>query len=562
MKIKPLHYALVALSLGVLSAVSCEKKAETPDTLAVTPSDDIAFAAKDAEPDTLVVTTSVATWTFTTPEWVEGSSEGDKLILKAKDNEGGSRVGRVTVSAGKARNVNINVTQAAAENMGDDPVPVEKVAAKLVCESEQTVFHLKDQPVSVSLKVTLEKASGQDVTVTLSLDPDYAREYSYTTGDSYAPVPTEAVSFSATKLVIAAGQTESETVSMTLTDDPLGFGEGYLVPVLAAVAEGDAAFASDSRRINLVANRVRQSSRVTRQVVYLEVNDTNPLNLLEYNLQDGTPFFDAVVLFAANINYKSSDDVVYLHNNANVSALLEQTDVYLQPLRKRGIKVYLGLLGNHDQSGLAQLSEYGAKEFASEVAKACRTYKLDGVNLDDEYSTTPDISNRWFTTPSAAAGARLCYELKQALKRECYWETEVSVFEWGNLRNLPEVTIDGVTHKQSEFIDWKCSNYRTNSTPYGDLTYANCAGYSVELYLKTDITEARLNTVKSGGYGWLMWFAFDPAASGSRNNLSYSMPLFQSAASILYGQELVQPQNIYKKIAEGQYDPMPYPINS
>ncbi len=565
MKFKLLHCGVAAVLLAALAATSCnsEKPEEqTPDTLSVTPADDISFEAKDAQSVTLTIETSADAWSFTAPEWVDGSAEGDKLVLKAQDNAGNSRVGRLTVTAGKAKSINISVMQAAfKEEQGDDPV-VEKVAATLVKESEETVFRLKDEPVTVSLHVSLEKAAAADVVVSLSLDPDYVSEYSFTTGDSYAAVPSEAVGFSAEKLTIPAGETKSESVTLTITATSLGFGEGYLVPVLASVEEGDAVFAVDAKRINLVATRVR-SSRVTRQVVYLEVNSTNPLNLLEYKLADGTPFFDAVVIFAANINYKAADDVVYLHNNANVSALLEQTEVYLQPLRKAGIKVYLGLLGNHDESGLAQLSDWGAKEFAREVAQACRTYKLDGVNLDDEYSKTPTLPNKWFTTPSAEAGARLCYELKQALKEECYWETDVSIFEYGNLRQLPELTIDGVKHTQSEFIDWKCANYGANSQVYGDLTVANCAGYSMELNLKRHyFTEARAKTVKENNYGWLMWFAFDPSGTGGiTNNLTYSMECFNTAAKVLYNQELAQPKNTYSKLGEGQFDPTPHPIN-
>lgn len=37
------------------------------------------------------------------------------------------------------------------------------------------------------------------------------------------------------------------------------------------------------------------------RVVYVEVNDVNPLNAGEYLLSDGTPFFTHVILFASNI---------------------------------------------------------------------------------------------------------------------------------------------------------------------------------------------------------------------------------------------------------------------
>lgn len=38
--------------------------------------------------------------------------------------------------------------------------------------------------------------------------------------------------------------------------------------------------------------------------VYIETNDTNPLNAGDYYLQDGTTFYDCVQLFSANIHRK------------------------------------------------------------------------------------------------------------------------------------------------------------------------------------------------------------------------------------------------------------------
>ena len=396
--------------------------------------------------------------------------------------------------------------------------------------------------------------------ISVELDPEYTVEYSFITGNEYTAIPADAVKFASTEITIAAGQTESAPVTLTISPASLGFGTGYLVPVYASVKSGNAELGREARRVNYVV--MKANPRTTKQVVYLEVNDCNPLNILEYNLADGTPFFDAVILFAANINYDSINDVVYLHNNPNVQALLDETEVYLQPLRKKGIKVYLGLLGNHDAAGLAQLSDWGAEQWAQEVAEACRTYKLDGVNLDDEYSGYPEIGNPWFTNQSAAAGARLCYELKKALKEKCYWPTEVSVFEWGALYNLPKVTTsDGVIHTQSEFIDWTCANYGGQSYPYGDLTYANCSAASIQLNYSNKIYETDINVAIEYGYGWMMWFAFDPSGTGGiANNRDHSMAQFEKAAFGLYGKSMAQPKYVYNKIGNGKYDPTPYAI--
>lgn len=306
---------------------------------------------------------------------------------------------------------------------------------------------------------------------------------------------------------------------------------------------------------------VEPVERSVRQLLYIEVNDCNPLNVLEYNLTDGTPFFDAVVLFAANINYDSVADHVYVHANPNVQALLDESDTYIQPLRERGIKVYLGLLGNHDVAGIAQLSDWGAHEWAQEVAELCSTYKLDGVNLDDEYSKEPDLTSRWFTSHSAKAGARLAYELKVTLAEKCAWPTQVTIFEYGRLYDLPEVTVDGVTHTQSEFLDVVVADYGQRVYPYGDLTYDRCSGASIQLARGLSLSEYAANTVLKNGYGWCMWFAFDPAGSGATEcNLHHSMEQFGVAASVFYNSEVVEPSHIYKKVGEGVYDATPYPI--
>ena len=84
---------------------------------------------------------------------------------------------------------------------------------------------------------------------------------------------------------------------------------------------------------------------------------------------------------------------VYLANNENVQFLLDNNDKYLQPLRKAGMKIIISILGNHDEAGVAQLSDMGAREFARELAAYCRAYNLDGVAFDDEYSNSPDLSN-------------------------------------------------------------------------------------------------------------------------------------------------------------------------
>ena len=553
MKIKSL---LIAATMFAAAVVSCQKV--TPaDELSVKPSAALSFEATGNADVTLTVTTTADKWEFTAPAWVVAERVEGTLVLNVEDNAGAARVGRITFTAGNAEPVRVNVYQAAPaqEETPDGPL----VAVTLNNKADSDFYQLTSGAQTLSVSVSVAEAAAEDIVVELALDLPYVNEYAFIQGDSYAAIPEAAVTFAATELTIAAGATESETVELTVDGSALGFGQGYLVPLLAKVKSGAAAFAMDAKRVNYVI--MKANPRVTKQVVYLEVNDTNPLNVLEYNLEDGTPFFDAVILFAANINYDAVNDVVYLHNNPNVQALLDESETYIQPLRKKGIKVYLGLLGNHDAAGLAQLSAYGAKEWSKEVAEAVRYYKLDGVNLDDEYSGSPDLNNPWFDSHSAYAASRLCYELKMAMKEACYWPTEVSVFEWGAIYNLPEYTDEnGVKHTQSEFLDWSCANYMGYSTPYGDLTYANCCAASIQLNYGDEFYG--YNRALENGYGWIMWFAFDPSGTGGiSNNRAHSMRQFQAAAEKLYGKNMAEPQNVYNKLGEGKYDPTPHPIN-
>ena len=544
--------------MAVVAVAACKPQAEEPDTLSVQPSAALSFEAEANADVTLTVTTTAEKWEYTAPEWVKAEVAGETLIVNVAENTGKARVGRISFTAGNAHPVNINVHQAAP--VVEEETPAECVAATLNNKAETDFFQIVSGSVEGSISVSIAEAVAEDLVFTVALDPEYVREYSFITGDSYTAVPEQAVTFGAAEIVIPAGSTESESVSVTVDGAVLGFGEGYLVPLLASVKSGAAEFAIDAKRVNYVV--MKANPRTTKQVVYIEVNDCNPLNLLEYNLEDGTPFFDAVILFAANINYDSVNDVVYLHNNPNVQALLDETETYIQPLRKKGIKVYLGLLGNHDAAGLAQLSDWGAREWAKEVAEACRVYKLDGVNLDDEYSASPDLSNPWFTSRSGAAAARLAYELKVAMKEACYWPTEVSFFEWGSIYNTPEIVVDGQTITQSQYVDFVLADYMGYVTPWGDLTYANCSAYSVQLNYGNTIGNTQINRAKDNGYGWIMWFAFDPSGTGGiMNNRVHSMEQFEKVAQGLYGQPMAQPQYVYNKIGEGKYDPTPHAIN-
>lgn len=562
--LKRFFKGMLGIAVMSLTLASCTKAPnEVVETLTVTPDAAISFLAKENAAVVLKVVTNADSWKATpTADWIVLVPDMEKgnLHVNAKDNNTTEqRVARIRIEAGLAQPVAINVVQAAGTGEVT-PEPSEGVAVKLVSMGETTIATKTETELSVKVKLSVTAAAASDVEVQLFYDEGYLREYNYTHKEQGEAVlyPKEKVTIPADgKIVLKAGQTESEEVEVKLDATGLSMGSPYLLPLYLRAVE-NAVVKQAECRVNVLVKK--QNPKQIKNVVYFEVNDCNPLNALEYELADGTPFFDAVILFAANINYNRAEDVVYLANNPNVQALLDDSEIYLQPLRKKGIKVYLGLLGNHDAAGLCQLSDWGAQQWAQEVAEACKTYKLDGVNLDDEYSSSPDLSNKWFAPRSAAAGARLCYELKKALKATCPWETEVSTFAYGQLYTLPTSVKDLETNEDqpiSKWLDFHVANYGGTTSPYGDLTKAQCSGMSLELNRGYgSITEASARNMKNQGYGWCMWFAFDPSGTGTVSSNRYRSDNFiKEAAKGFYDQELKEPTGVWNKIGEGKYDP-------
>ena len=562
--LKRFFKGMLGIAVMSLTLASCTKAPnEVVETLTVTPDAAISFLAKENAEVVLKVVTNADSWKATpTADWIVLVPDMEKgnLHVNAKDNNTTEqRVARIRIEAGLAQPVAINVVQAAGT--GEiTPEPSEGVAVKLVSMGETTISTKTETELSVKVKLSVTAAAASDVEVKLFYDEGYLREYNYINKEQGEAVlyPKEKVTIPADgKIVLKAGQTESEEVEVKLDAQGLSMGSPYLLPLYLKAVENAVVKQADCR-VNVLVRK--QNPKQIKNVVYFEVNDCNPLNALEYELADGTPFFDAVILFAANINFNRAEDVVYLSNNPNVQALLDDSEIYLQPLRKKGIKVYLGLLGNHDAAGLCQLSDWGAQQWVQEVAEACKTYKLDGVNLDDEYSSSPDLSNKWFAPRSAAAGARLCYELKKALKATCPWETEVSTFAYGQLYSLPTSVKDletGEDQPISKWLDFHVANYGGTTSPYGDLTKAQCSGMSLELNRGYgSITEDSARNMKNQGYGWCMWFAFDPSGTGTVSSNRYRSDNFiKAAAKGFYDQELKEPTGVWNKIGEGQYDP-------
>lgn len=408
------------------------------------------------------------------------------------------------------------------------------------------IVELYEDSYTTSVKLNLTKPATTATSAKVSVDAAYLETYNQEHGTDFQLYPQELVTFD-NDGIIKFTEEKSGEVGMTIQGgETVLEGQTYAIPVAITEPSSDFKIQNDKAKhcMYLVkdmrnAGDAYKGEDVVKGFLFFEVNGTNPLNTFSFELENGKLLWDVVVLFAVNINYDSDAGRPFIKCNPQVQYLLDNNETYLQPLRKRGVKVLLGLLGNHDMAGLAQLSEQGAKDFAREVAQYCNAYNLDGVNYDDEYSKDPDLNNPAFTRPSREAAARLCYETKQAMPDKL-----VTVFAFGAMYGV--ASVDGVD--ADEWLDVVVPNYGSSASPVGNMTRKKCAGMAAELHLGIggSLNPSMAQRLIDLGYGWHMGFAPSPAKYGSIFNR-------YSGASTLYGSALKNPTIFYK-----HQDPKPY----
>lgn len=410
------------------------------------------------------------------------------------------------------------------------------------------VVELYEENYETGVKIGLTHSAATPVIGHVAYDATYLETYNAQHGTSFELYPEELVSIDDKgTFIVYADSFESTEVSVSIaTDESLDEEKTYVIPLSVTDMTGSAITLKEQARhcVYLVKDRrllsdCYKGESAPKGFLIFEVGDTNPLNALVWELENGKLLWDAVVLFSGNINYHQTDKRPYVSCNESVQFLLDNTEVYLQPLRKRGIKVLLGILGNGDEAGIAQLSATAAKDFAREMAAYCDTYKLDGIMFDEEYSRSPDLNNPAFVAKSAIAAGRLCYETKQAMPDK--W---VTVYALGAMPGKAPEGID-----PDEYLDVIVADYGEQASPQGNMSLQKCSGVSIEFAQGSGSLWEGASSIKEKGYGWFMGFAMDPSHFGN----DYGR--LSLGCSYLYKSELKYPSVYYKK-----NDPTPYAL--
>jgi hypothetical protein len=406
----------------------------------------------------------------------------------------------------------------------------------------------------VQVYLGLTKATGAAATARVAVDAALVDAYNTANNTSYPAFPAAQVSIANNgSLSVAQWKTSSDPLTVTLTKGALEE-TTYLLPL--AVTSSDVTIPETEKVLYYFVKVAGTIPDITKgsakTLVYIEVNNHNPLNAGNYLLQDSRkPFFDYVVIFAANINYNEPTGEVYLKYNENVAHLLNNRDKYIKPLQDKGIKVILGLLGNHDFCGLANLKGDALRSFAAQCKIAVDTYGLDGVDFDDEWSQynaldpEPAIfyASKWAAewSPSGTKMARLIIETRRLMPDKI-----ITVYEYGYGTSVGG-TVDGVN--MPSIIDYSMyAMYRTTATFYSSSIGMPNAKYSPKACRLTNGVSDALtststmttigNNIKNNGYGLLFFYDLE--------GRDYTT-LLSAASNAMYGEPVVLEREPYQK---------------
>lgn len=400
--------------------------------------------------------------------------------------------------------------------------------------------------------------------VTFSVDPTVLTAYNEANSTSYAQLPDASFTLGNNgQAVFSDGATKSAPMTVTFRANQACEPDvTYALPLRISVSNGQLSQTSVGTRVILVRDLTKRPGAdkfvdggvpAVKTMAVLEVNDRNPLSTLGYTLKNsGKQFFDIVVLFAANINYNAETGRLYISRNENVQALLDGREKYIKPLQDKGMKVVLGVLGNHDASGISTLTPAASKAFAQEAKNICDTYNLDGIFLDDEYTDYDAAANDntgLFQAYSMEAINRLAYDIKKAQPDRLMIGYKYSE-KFGNF--VKGVEIEGT--QPGEFWDYVCNNYWDTANPCDDFPGLrqnqagtgswNCSDWAGCMPAYQNWRDRFSHKkMREDGYGIMMIFNFynDPGHWLT----PYIHNWLASAAVDFYDDELIIPDDVY-----------------
>ena len=209
------------------------------------------------------------------------------------------------------------------------------------------IIDLFTENYKTSVRLGLTKAPTVSSSVKVEVDAAYLEAYNKEHETTFKLFPKELITLGDEGLMTINPDSKTAELSLSVTGgEALEEDVTYAIPLTVNEAGSDIQFNNEeSRHCMYFVNDMRKKGDVfkgedkPKGFLFIEVNDVNPLNALSFQLENGKYLWDAVVLFAANINYDAASGRPYVKCNPNVQYLLDNNETLIQPLRKRGIKV-------------------------------------------------------------------------------------------------------------------------------------------------------------------------------------------------------------------------------
>lgn len=353
---------------------------------------------------------------------------------------------------------------------------------------------------STDFYVNLAKPAEKDLAFMLSYDAAVLERYNAKHNTTIQALPKNLIQFDGNVNVKKAERKSAPVKIAYKSDEALQKNGVYAIPLKLT---GDVKASEEKGEFVLLVRDITKMPNCHKEgglqvISCMEINDANPLYNLCFTLEkSGKYFFDQVILFSGNINYNPETHEVYNFNNENISAVLNFREKYLAPLQQKGMKVILGILGNHDRAGVTNLSDEGCKHFAQELKNKVEAYQLDGVFFDDEYSNPGNYPG----FVGFDNFSRLVYECKKAMPDK-----------------LMEAYVYSGTSRCSQVngmqpVDFAIHDYGGNydlSENYPGLSKQGMIMSSMEFARGRSSSRKAFENIKKNGYGGTMIFALAP----------------------------------------------------
>ncbi|MDR3131452.1 MAG: hypothetical protein LBU18_07885 [Treponema sp.] len=131
------------------------------------------------------------------------------------------------------------------------------------------------------------------------------------------------------------------------------------------------------------------SGALIKTACYIDAVRYNPLNVLDYTMEDGSQFFEFVVITAAQIKKDSHGMYIYLPDE--LRRLLEKHKTYIVPLQKKGVRVLLSVTGGGDAASFGNMTKDDITFFSRMIKETIDNYNLNGVEFYDNAAGNSEI---------------------------------------------------------------------------------------------------------------------------------------------------------------------------